>query len=125
MASSNKSWQRVCLHPQGHELKQGLHVWSSLPIPVSDNLINSMGNRCRQCIQIVAHSVQWLVTLTAVTQGPGLNPGEDMKVCKCIAHLRHEGTLNSLRAASPLMMLVEGEKRWESPDHLQRALPQN
>ncbi|GFX75559.1 transposable element Tcb2 transposase [Trichonephila clavipes] len=31
-----------------HELKQGLLcVWSSLPIPVSDNLINSMGNRCR------------------------------------------------------------------------------
>ncbi|GFS50332.1 transposable element Tcb2 transposase [Trichonephila clavipes] len=36
-----------------HELKQGLLcVWSSLPIPVSDNLINSMGNRCRQCIQV-------------------------------------------------------------------------
>ncbi|GFY14107.1 transposable element Tcb2 transposase [Trichonephila clavipes] len=35
-----------------HELKQFLLcVWSSLPIPVSDNLINSMGNRCRQCIQ--------------------------------------------------------------------------
>ncbi|GFY18689.1 transposable element Tcb2 transposase [Trichonephila clavipes] len=36
-----------------HELKQGLLcVWSSLPIPVSDNLINSMGNRCGQCIQV-------------------------------------------------------------------------
>ncbi|GFX11598.1 transposable element Tcb2 transposase [Trichonephila clavipes] len=36
-----------------HELKQGLLcVWSSLPIPLSDNLINSMGNRCRQCIQV-------------------------------------------------------------------------
>ncbi|GFW81545.1 transposable element Tcb2 transposase [Trichonephila clavipes] len=36
-----------------HELKQGLLcVWFSLPIPVSDNLINSMGNRCRQCIQV-------------------------------------------------------------------------
>ncbi|GFV60935.1 transposable element Tcb2 transposase [Trichonephila clavipes] len=36
-----------------HELKQGLLcVWSSLPIPVSDNLINSMGNRCCQCIQV-------------------------------------------------------------------------
>ncbi|GFX83212.1 DDE_3 domain-containing protein [Trichonephila clavipes] len=43
-----------------HELKQGLLcVWSSLPIPVSDNLINSMGNRCRQCIQIVR--VQYFV----------------------------------------------------------------
>ncbi|GFX09908.1 transposable element Tcb2 transposase [Trichonephila clavipes] len=39
-----------------HELKQGLLcVWSSLPIPVSDNLINSMGNRCRQCIQVSGH----------------------------------------------------------------------
>ncbi|GFU47354.1 transposable element Tcb2 transposase [Trichonephila clavipes] len=39
-----------------HELKQGLLcVWSSLPIPVSDNLINSMGNRCRQCIQLGGH----------------------------------------------------------------------
>ncbi|GFY00329.1 transposable element Tc3 transposase [Trichonephila clavipes] len=36
-----------------HELKQGLLcVWCSLPIPVSDNLINSMGNRCHQCIQV-------------------------------------------------------------------------
>ncbi|GFV19156.1 transposable element Tcb2 transposase [Trichonephila clavipes] len=36
-----------------HELKQGLLcVWSSLPFPVSDNLINIMGNRCRQCIQV-------------------------------------------------------------------------
>ncbi|GFV86693.1 hypothetical protein TNCV_3137201 [Trichonephila clavipes] len=34
-----------------HELKQALCVTSlRFPIPVSDNLINSMGNRCRQCI---------------------------------------------------------------------------
>ncbi|GFY07892.1 DDE_3 domain-containing protein [Trichonephila clavipes] len=51
------SWQRVAaLNPPPrslHELKQGLLcVWSSFPIPVSDNLINSMGNRCRQCIQV-------------------------------------------------------------------------
>ncbi|GFV51265.1 uncharacterized protein TNCV_2174521 [Trichonephila clavipes] len=50
------SWQRVAaLNPPPrslHELKQGLLcVWSWLPIPLSDNLINSMGNRCRQCIQ--------------------------------------------------------------------------
>ncbi|GFX71663.1 transposable element Tcb1 transposase [Trichonephila clavipes] len=43
-----------------HELKQGLLcVWSSLPIPVSDNLINSMGNRCRQCIQSVISRRLW------------------------------------------------------------------
>ncbi|GFW51741.1 hypothetical protein TNCV_1186731 [Trichonephila clavipes] len=27
-------------------------------------------------------------------------------------------TLNSPRAASPLMRLVEGEESWKSPDHL-------
>ncbi|GFX17207.1 DDE_3 domain-containing protein [Trichonephila clavipes] len=44
-----------------HELKQGLLcVWSSLHIPVSDNLINSMGNRCRQCIQI--HQFEYKMT---------------------------------------------------------------
>ncbi|GFV67421.1 transposable element Tcb2 transposase [Trichonephila clavipes] len=38
-----------------HELKQGLLCVWSFPIPVSDNLINSMGNRCRQCIQQGGH----------------------------------------------------------------------
>ncbi|GFU66591.1 hypothetical protein TNCV_3335721 [Trichonephila clavipes] len=28
---------------------------------------------------------------------------EDMDVCKCIVPMRHEGTLNSRRAASPLV----------------------
>ncbi|GFV77344.1 uncharacterized protein TNCV_2406631 [Trichonephila clavipes] len=35
------------------------------------------------------------------------------------------GTLNSRRAASPLVWLVEGEERWEAPDHLQGFLPLN
>ncbi|GFT75059.1 uncharacterized protein TNCV_2244431 [Trichonephila clavipes] len=30
---------------------------------------------------------------------------------------RHESTLNNHRAASPLVRLVEGEERWEAPDH--------
>ncbi|GBN79479.1 Transposable element Tcb2 transposase [Araneus ventricosus] len=35
------------------ELKQGLlRVWSSLPISVSDNLIDSLKSRCRQYIQV-------------------------------------------------------------------------
>ncbi|GBM76809.1 Transposable element Tcb2 transposase [Araneus ventricosus] len=35
------------------ELEQGLlRVWSSLLISVSDNLIDSMESRCRQCIQV-------------------------------------------------------------------------
>ncbi|GFU58940.1 transposable element Tc3 transposase [Trichonephila clavipes] len=39
--------------------------------------------------------------------------------------LRHVGTLNSRRAASPLVWLVEGEDRWEAPDHPQGFLPLN
>ncbi|GFT91254.1 uncharacterized protein TNCV_4044791 [Trichonephila clavipes] len=37
---------------------------------------------------------------------------------------RHGGTLNSRRAASPLVRLVEEEERWEAPDHHQGVLPQ-
>ncbi|GFW42287.1 retrovirus-related Pol polyprotein from transposon TNT 1-94 [Trichonephila clavipes] len=39
--------------------------------------------------------------------------------------LRHGVTLNSHRAASLLVRLVEGEERWETPDHPQGVLPHN
>ncbi|GFW94460.1 hypothetical protein TNCV_2701811 [Trichonephila clavipes] len=42
-----------------------------------------------------------------------------MDVCKCIVTSRHLGTLNSRRAASPLIRLVEGKERWEASDHPQ------
>ncbi|GFY03115.1 uncharacterized protein TNCV_981201 [Trichonephila clavipes] len=48
-----------------------------------------------------------------------------MDVCKCIVPLRHGGTLNSRRAPSPLVWLVEGEERWEAPDNPQGFLPLN
>ncbi|GFS98594.1 uncharacterized protein TNCV_2987261 [Trichonephila clavipes] len=49
-----------------------------------------------------------------------------MDVCKCIVPLRHGGTLNSRQATSPLVRLVEGEERWETPDaHFQGVLPLN
>ncbi|GFU86295.1 uncharacterized protein TNCV_369511 [Trichonephila clavipes] len=35
------------------------------------------------------------------------------------------GTLNSRRAASPLVRMVGGEERWETSDHPQAVLPQN
>ncbi|GFW84342.1 uncharacterized protein TNCV_1132111 [Trichonephila clavipes] len=57
-----------------------------------------------------AQSPMCLATLNTVPQGLGSNPGEDMDVCKCIVPSRHEGTLNSRQAASPLVRLVEGEK---------------
>ncbi|GFW05962.1 uncharacterized protein TNCV_4477561 [Trichonephila clavipes] len=48
-----------------------------------------------------------------------------MDVCKRVVPLRHGVTLNSRRAASPLVWLVEGEERWEASDHPQRVLPLN
>ncbi|GFT70964.1 uncharacterized protein TNCV_694941 [Trichonephila clavipes] len=47
-------------------------------------------------------------------KGLGSNPGEDMDVCKCIVSLRHGGPLNSRRAASLLVRLVEEKERWEA-----------
>ncbi|GFW40168.1 uncharacterized protein TNCV_5118511 [Trichonephila clavipes] len=46
-------------------------------------------------------------------------------VFKSPMHLRHGGTQNSRRAASPLVRLVEGEERWEDPNHPQGVLPKN
>ncbi|GFU17026.1 uncharacterized protein TNCV_2479761 [Trichonephila clavipes] len=48
-----------------------------------------------------------------------------MDVCKCIVPLRHGNNLNSRRAASPLVWLVNGEEKWEAPDHSQGFLPLN
>ncbi|GFY00756.1 hypothetical protein TNCV_2141481 [Trichonephila clavipes] len=48
-----------------------------------------------------------------------------MDVCKCVLSLRHEGTINTRRAASPLVRLVEEEERWETSDQPQGVLPQN
>ncbi|GFU78955.1 uncharacterized protein TNCV_307961 [Trichonephila clavipes] len=39
--------------------------------------------------------------------------------------LKHGGTLNNHRAASPLVWLVEGDERWEAPGHPQGFLPLN
>ncbi|GFX79186.1 mariner transposase [Trichonephila clavipes] len=58
-------------------------------------------------------------------KGPGSNPGGSMDVCKCIVPSRLESTLRGRRAANPLVRLVEGEERWESPDHPHGVLPQN
>ncbi|GFW65860.1 uncharacterized protein TNCV_586861 [Trichonephila clavipes] len=38
---------------------------------------------------------------------------------------RHGGTLNSRRAESPLVRLVEGEERWKASDHPKSVLPLN
>ncbi|GFY27635.1 cullin-4A [Trichonephila clavipes] len=59
------------------------------------------------------------------TLGLGSYPGKYMDVCKCIVPSWHGDTLNSRLAANPLVRLVEGEERWEAPDHPQGVLPQN
>ncbi|GFW56780.1 uncharacterized protein TNCV_4068601 [Trichonephila clavipes] len=66
-----------------------------------------------------------IATLNAVPLGLGSNPGEDMDVYKYIVPSRHGGTLNSRRAAIPLLRLVAGEERWEAHDYRQGVLPQN
>ncbi|GFT24890.1 hypothetical protein TNCV_3021741 [Trichonephila clavipes] len=43
-------------------------------------------------------------------------------VCKCIVPSRCGGTPNNLRAASPLVKLVDRNERWEAPDHPQNVL---
>ncbi|GFS83938.1 uncharacterized protein TNCV_2363681 [Trichonephila clavipes] len=48
-----------------------------------------------------------------------------MDVCKCLVPAWHGGTLNSRRAASPLVRLVEGEERWVASYHPQSVLPLN
>ncbi|PRD21195.1 UNVERIFIED_CONTAM: hypothetical protein NCL1_52514 [Trichonephila clavipes] len=42
-----------------------------------------------------------------------------------VTDMRGGGTLNSLRAASSLVRLMEGEEKWEAPVHFQGVLPQN
>ncbi|GFW17697.1 uncharacterized protein TNCV_2652541 [Trichonephila clavipes] len=60
-----------------------------------------------------------IVVSDAVPLGLGSNPGEDIDVCKCIVPSWHGGTLNSRRAASPLLRLAEGKERWVALDHPQ------
>ncbi|GFS70000.1 uncharacterized protein TNCV_747821 [Trichonephila clavipes] len=55
----------------------------------------------------------------------GSDPGEDVNTCKCIGPAWHGGTLNSRRAASPLVRSVEGKERWEASDHTHSVLRLN
>ncbi|GFX59953.1 uncharacterized protein TNCV_4984641 [Trichonephila clavipes] len=66
---------------------------------------------------VISDHPSGIVVSGAVPLGLGLNPGEDMDVCKCIVPSRHGGTLNSRRTASLLVRLLEKEERWEAPDH--------
>ncbi|GFX66839.1 uncharacterized protein TNCV_3049371 [Trichonephila clavipes] len=54
--------------------------------------------------------------------GTGFESRRRHDVCKCIVPARHGGTLNSRRALSPLVRLVEGGTRG---DHTQSVLSLN
>ncbi|GFV15188.1 hypothetical protein TNCV_4650201 [Trichonephila clavipes] len=45
-----------------------------------------------------------------------------MGACKCTVPSRQVGTLNKYRTASPLVMLVKLEERWETPDYPQTGV---
>ncbi|GFV63356.1 putative DD41D transposase [Trichonephila clavipes] len=66
---------------------------------------------------------KWLSTLIGPRRGAWIRIPE--KVWMFIVQLMHGVTLNSLRAASPLVRLVEGKERWEAPDYSEGVLPQN
>ncbi|GFX45497.1 uncharacterized protein TNCV_2740341 [Trichonephila clavipes] len=77
-------------------------------------------------------TVRDLVILAATEPDPHVrsshvdsNPEDGMDICKCIALLRHGGTLNSRRAASSFVWLVEGEEEREATGHPQGFLPLN
>ncbi|GFU02425.1 transposable element Tc1 transposase [Trichonephila clavipes] len=76
-------------------------------------LYHSMSRRVATCIQARGASTPY----GARYFGLGSNSGEDIGVCKCIVPSRHGGSLNSRRAASPLVRLVEEKERWEAPGH--------
>ncbi|GFS52870.1 uncharacterized protein TNCV_341591 [Trichonephila clavipes] len=74
---------------------------------------------------------------TVLFEGDARNRWRDGLVCPAVdkelwrlgpdgsVHSRHGVTLNSRRAASPLVRLEEGEEGWEAPEHPQGVLPQN
>ncbi|GFX24230.1 hypothetical protein TNCV_1366111 [Trichonephila clavipes] len=57
------------------------------------------------------HSSRTVVSDATVPLGLGSNPGEGMDVCKCIAPSRCASTLNSRRATSLLVKLMEGKEK--------------
>ncbi|GFV47017.1 hypothetical protein TNCV_2699111 [Trichonephila clavipes] len=61
-------------------------------------------------------AVRFFTAIDCRRNGLGSNPGEGMGASKYIVSSWHGGTLNSRRATSSLVRLVEGEDRWEAPD---------
>ncbi|GFV82781.1 hypothetical protein TNCV_4147491 [Trichonephila clavipes] len=93
-------------NPEQAQLGDFAHYNSSEPIPNNRDI---WVNISIKDLTPISHCSQ--NSSMDLMQGLGLNPGEDMGACKCIVPLRHESTLNSRQAASPLVWLVEEKER--------------
>ncbi|GFU86442.1 uncharacterized protein TNCV_1417941 [Trichonephila clavipes] len=94
------------------------------PDHLKDNIRRVIADIRPQMLEKVIEN--WTSRLDYIRASRGSSiPGEDTDVCKCIVPSRYGKTLNSRRATSPLVRLVEGEERWKAPNHTQGVLPQN
>ncbi|GFY25561.1 hypothetical protein TNCV_2486811 [Trichonephila clavipes] len=90
----------------GTRLKRRCRSILVFNIVVGRAIITVVSKKSYPLLFAVAHPVEWLATLTSGPLELGSSPGEDMDVCGCIVHSLHGGTLNSRRAANPLLTLV-------------------
>ncbi|GFV50232.1 hypothetical protein TNCV_621451 [Trichonephila clavipes] len=74
------------------------------------------GDHLLQCTGLDEYPADDIVREDRRQMGLSSNPREGMDACVCIVPLWHGVTLNSRRAASPLVILVDGEERWDAPD---------
>ncbi|GFU99120.1 hypothetical protein TNCV_1228341 [Trichonephila clavipes] len=61
--------------------------------------------------------MDFTASLQILKERTGFESRRRQDVCKCIVPLRFGDTLNSRRAASPLVWLVEAVERWEAAEH--------
>ncbi|GFU45706.1 extended synaptotagmin-3 [Trichonephila clavipes] len=85
-------------------------LWPYVGVYVKEMLKETMEPSIRESLPSYLQSFRFEKIILG-DMGLGSNPSEDMDICKCMVPLRHGGTLNSRRAASPLMRLVAGDER--------------
>ncbi|GFW96183.1 transposable element Tcb1 transposase [Trichonephila clavipes] len=107
--------QQLHTPPQSPDINVIENLWVTLETVVPKHQIRNKAH-LKQVLQEEWDKISPDTTKKGVELGLSSNPGEDMDVCKCTVSSRHGGTLNSRRAASPLVRLVAGNKRWEAPN---------
>ncbi|GFY15400.1 RNA-directed DNA polymerase from mobile element jockey [Trichonephila clavipes] len=97
----------------------GLHIDSRLTFKKHiDYLADKFRGRIHSAISLIGRRSP----LSLENKGLGTNPGKDMDVCKCIVLSWQGDTINSRRAASPLVKLVEGEESFKKVLHKTKCL---